>query len=338
MGAERRTVDVLLAAAEDDAPAEAAMAALTASFGAVAAGITFWRDGQFAGQSWAALPPRFEADYVSTFHAADPWKEESRRIPTGALWESDQILARATLERTSFYNDLCRPHAIRDLCGGVLLRRGPHLVTFGMLRAADAKGSGAREAADLLALRPLLTRLAADELGRRAERLAGLGVDSLSFGVLVLEATTGALLTANAPGLRLFECGVLRRVGGRTSVGGRDLTALLGRERPTARVIASGLRVVVHAAAPYGHGLACVVHVHHARSMARERAARAAAMFGLSPREADVAEALLLGWSTKEIAARDRVAMSTLRTHLRALLAKTGSERLATLHALLSEL
>ncbi len=338
MGVERRTVDVLLAAVEDGAPAEAAMAALTASFGAVSAGITFWRSDRFVAQRWAALPARFEADYVSTFHVADPWKAESCRAPTGAMWESDKILPRAELERTSFFNELCRPHGVRDLCGGVLLRRGEDLVTFGMLRAADATGSGAREAADLLALRPVLTRLAGEELDRREVRVASLGVDSLSFGVLVLDATSGALLTTNAPGLRLFERGVLRRTGGRTFVGARDLTALLGRARPTALLVASGLRVVVHAAAPYGHGLACVVHVHHARSMARERATRAAALFGLSPRETDVAEALLLGWSTKEIAARDRVAMSTLRTHLRALLAKTGSERLATLHALLSEL
>ncbi|HQY63188.1 MAG: helix-turn-helix domain-containing protein [Myxococcales bacterium] len=338
MGAERRTVDALVAAADEEVAAESAMELLTASFAAVGAGITFWRGGQFAGQRWAALPAKFEADYVATFHAGDPWKEESQRVPTGKLVASDHLLPRAELERTSFYNELCRPHAIGDLCGGVLLRRGDDLVTFGMLRAADAKGSGAREVKDLLALRPALTRLATRELGRRDVRVAGLAVDSLSFGVLVLDATTGALLTANGPGLRLLERGVICRTGGRTHVGGRDLTALLVEGRPRALAIAPGLRVVVHAAAPYGHGRACVVHAHHLRSMARERAARATALFALSPREADVAEALMLGWSTKEIAARDRVAISTLRTHLRSLLRKTGSDRLATLHALLSGL
>jgi DNA-binding CsgD family transcriptional regulator len=170
------------------------------------------------------------------------------------------------------------------------------------------------------------------------ERLGGLALDSVAFGVLVLDAGTGVLLNLNGPAERLCQRGVVHSAGGRMRVGSHELGAPLGSAVPRAMALGPHLRVVVYPAASCGEGRACVVHVHHGPSLARERASRALQLFGLTTREAEVAQALLLGWSTKQIASRHGVALSTLRTQVRALLAKTGSERLATLHALLSGL
>ncbi len=335
---EGTTIEAILAAAGGELAVESAMATLAESLGAASAGITFWRNDTFVGQYWAPLPPGFVQDYTAHFHASDPWKEQSRKLSVGALCASDAIVPRGLLERTPFFNDLCRPHQIRDLCGGVLLRSGPHLVTFGLLRASGARGEGEREITDLTRVHAALTGLAAHAHGRRTERLGGIALDSVAFGVLVLDAGTGALLNLNGPAQRLYEAGVVCSAAGRTRVGSHELVAPLGSALPRALALGPHLRVVVYPEALHGEGRACVVHVHHGPSLARERARRALQLFALTAREAEVAQALLLGWSTKEIAARHGVALSTLRSQVRALLAKTGSDRLATLHALLTGL
>jgi DNA-binding CsgD family transcriptional regulator len=58
-------------------------------------------------------------------------------------------------------------------------------------------------------------------------------------------------------------------------------------------------------------------------------------MFGLSPAEADLALALMVGSTPKEIAAKRGVAVSTIRTQLRSVFSKTHTQRQADLIALL---
>ena len=56
-----------------------------------------------------------------------------------------------------------------------------------------------------------------------------------------------------------------------------------------------------------------------------------AVAFGLTPAESRVAEGLLRGLSAAEIAANCHVEVSTIRTQIRALLAKTGTQKQADL-------
>ncbi|MCA9586601.1 MAG: helix-turn-helix transcriptional regulator [Myxococcales bacterium] len=330
----------VLSAATGDARVEDAMASVARSVGGLAAGITVWRHGAFVGQSWTGLPPGFERDYVATFSTHDPWARGGLCGALGAVLTSDDLVPRARLEMSAFHNELCRPHGVGDLCGGVLVREPDLLVTFGVLRPSDARGDGGREASSLGAFVPALTSLGFAEIARRRAASSRDVADTLPFGVLVVEACKGVVLAANGAGERLVERGLVGRVGEPLVVDGEPLAALV---RATTNVTrrttrAHGLRVVIHRPPSAGERITCIVHVHHAESVANERAERAARVYGLSPREAAVAALIIAGMSPKEIAARHGVAESTLRTQIRTLYAKVGVDRQAGLVAALSEL
>lgn len=95
--------------------------------------------------------------------------------------------------------------------------------------------------------------------------------------------------------------------------------------------------MVVHPATTTTARHVCILHVHDRRAIAHERTNRAIPLYGLTPREAEVTEALMLGHSPAVIARQHKVAVTTLRTQIRSLLAKTGADRVTSLLLLLAE-
>ena len=310
------------------------MDVLCSYFHGLGAGITFRHHGVHAGQHWAGLPSGFEADYGAHFHALDPWANASDAFGAGAVGTSDDLLSRSHLVESAFYQDLCRPHGIRDFSGVLLFRDSGYMASFGIMHS--------KQVHDASALRGLLGPLvlvAKNELRRRRHALAEGVADALPFGVFLVDVERGVVLVANPAGARLEERGVVCRVRGRLSVDDHEVTPLLRSEKLPRQLVTPrrAVRVVVHSAIATFSKKTCIVHVHDRRAIAHERTNRAVQLYGLTPREADVAEALVLGHSPAAIARQHKDTMPTLRTQIRSILAKTGADRLTSLLLLLRE-
>ncbi|MBS2016178.1 MAG: hypothetical protein JST00_25070 [Deltaproteobacteria bacterium] len=334
----QKTIDVLAAAADGSLSPVEAMQEVSDSMAAMGARISYWDAGRFAGQHSAGLSAACEADYVAHFAGQDPWAQGCATLPAESPRISDALIARRELERTDFYNLLCRPHKIRDLCGAVVSRVDGDAVIFGLIRGTDARGDGDREVSRIAGLMPHLKVLAAAERWRRMT-VASSALDTVPFGVFVVDLADGAIVSTNASGLDLLDRGVVRQAAGRLVIDDEPLLLTTRSSESTPFVSARrAVRVVIFPTRTAGHDRFRTIHVHDDEAVARARTRRAVALFGLTPREANVAEGLLLREAPKEIAYRHGVSLATVRTQIRRLLEKTGSDRLSTLLMRLSEL
>ncbi len=311
-----------------------ALETLVRTSGALAAGLTFWKDGAFFKQTWVGLPGAFERGYVEHFHTADPWIRGVRAVTTGTIVVSDELVPRAVLESSAFHAELCRPHRIKDIYGGRLARDGAYEVTIGVLRSADARGLGAREAVDLRALVPELGCVAEAEIGAFRASTLDSSLDHLPFGVFVIDAGTAEVLLANTAARALAATGTVEVRSRDLVVDGESLGAWLASRaygnrttrRRSVRVSAFPPRMA-RGLAPLERTRGIRVrdlYVHDARVVSQELAERARAAYNLSDREAQIARHLLLGDSPKEIAKENGVSISTMRSQLRNLYAKVG--------------
>jgi DNA-binding CsgD family transcriptional regulator len=106
-------------------------------FGAAACGITH-RFPTHVDQTWVGLPESFERDYVARYHRHDPWARFADRLALDVVLPGSKMLPDEELVRTEFYNDLLRPHELKDLAAGILDRRGEALVSFALMPPSGA--------------------------------------------------------------------------------------------------------------------------------------------------------------------------------------------------------
>jgi DNA-binding NarL/FixJ family response regulator len=108
-----------------------------------------------------------------------------------------------------------------------------------------------------------------------------------------------------------------------------------------ARAVGAGAAGVLHKAADVATILDAIRRLHRGERLiapdeaaaalrltqgsGRERQQEAAPLDSLTPREREILEVLAEGLSDKEIAARFTVSIATVRTHVNAILAKTGA-------------
>lgn len=317
--------EALVACGRGELGLSEALETLVRTSGALAAGLTFWKEGAFFKQTWVGLPAAFERGYVEHFHTADPWIRGVKAVTTGTIVVSDEIVPRAVLEASAFHADLCRPHRIKDIYGGRLARDGAYEVTIGVLRSADARGLGAREAVDLRALVPELGCVAEAEIGAFRASTLDSSLDRLPFGVFVLAAERPEVLLANTAARALAATGTVEVRPRDLVVDGESLGPWLA-SRAYGRRTTRRRSVRVSAFPPrMARGVRVRdLYVHDARAVSHELAERARAAYGLSEREAQIARHLLLGDSPKEIARENGVSISTMRSQLRNLYAKVG--------------
>jgi DNA-binding NarL/FixJ family response regulator len=167
----------------------------------------------------------------------------------------------------------------------------------------------------------------ADTLAEARELLAG----GLQVDVTVLD-----LGLPDGPGEDLI--GPLLATNPRSAV--LVLTSFSERDR-LARAVGAGAAGVLHKAADVATILDAIRRLHRGERLiapdeaaaalrltqgsGRERQQEAALLDSLTPREREILEVLAEGLSDKEIAARFTVSIATVRTHVNAILAKTGA-------------
>lgn len=305
--------------------------------------------------AWGMAEP-MEKDYRAHYGAIDPRRLLASSMREGQWFACHHHFGQRTVARSEFFQDYLIPGGSRYLLGTRLVRHGGLDVYFGIHRAPRRP---AFDEADLLFTRRItghFQRAARLWLGAEALReqadLGAQALDAIELGILALSAGSRvvfanrygeALLRAGAPlGLRrgvlaasdhgdakqlqadLQSCratGQVRclRVGHRAAVqtGACSLTLLrLARTSPLAALCGSAELLVL------------VSHGNHRRLLTAQQLMQ---LFDLTPAEARLARALAAGEPLDAYAAGNGLRLSTVKTQLRAVFDKTGTQRQAEL-------
>jgi DNA-binding CsgD family transcriptional regulator len=303
------------------------------------------------------------SSYADYFASINPWIPRAAPLPPGTVFADDDLLARRELERTEFHVDWLRPQRISHSIGSIVDNDGIRNTHLSVLRTADAGPYDGGERAAFAILTGHLRRamqihrqLAAARLERDA---AAAGLDRLGTAALLVDAG-GRVLYANRAAQDLIEerDGLSER-GGRVVCLMPDQTARLhslvrsAAATAAARGESSGgplhlsrrtrppltaLVCPMPAPGPLGASMqapGALIFVRDPHRPVRPAAESLRHLFGLTPAEAKLAVALAEGRSIDEVATTTGVRPQTLRSHLKAIMAKTGTQRQAALVALL---
>jgi len=319
----------------------------------------------------AAYGAHYRAHDLWTQRAA----AELRRGITPQVRVSGSLVPDAEFLRSEFWNGFGRRYGLRYVCGTVLPLGAAGAMPIGLHRPEGTAAFDEAEKRLLEAALPHLRR--ALQLRHRLAAVptpsGGLGLaalDAMSNGVLVVDATLRVML-ANVAAERMAEAGRgfrLRREEGRIGSGttvlscqraeGTALAAMVGGAAMTGEAggairlhDAEGVPAVAALVSPLpvrlaGDSLRIGGRVPgRALILLREIAAPVAPrpqllreLFGLTAKEAEVARMLAGGATKAEVAGARGLRETTVRTQVRAVLAKTGAANLRDLERMLAGL
>lgn len=344
------TIDLIYRAATDAArwPAVMARVAHLAQVPACGVKVIYKRHGTMR-QTWHGLPDGFERSYVEDgFWRDDPWSAHADRLAPGRVFRSAHLVPDAELVMLPFYNELCRPFGLHDVAGATMFCTPELEVTFGLMRSLDEVGNEQRVLDIGQAVLGPLAAAWTIELTREAvetDRRAALATGGL-LTIWVRRDGTVTLANAASEGLLAQGDGLLVRGGVLTASDHRDaaaLRALFATGSPGGSVVVtrpSGARplVVLLASAPLAWGADRTVYVLDPERRLAPVAAVLERAYGATPAEARLAVALAEGLTPTEAADKLEVRISTVRTQLAQVYAKTGTRRQAELVALVARL
>lgn len=299
------------------------------------------------------------ADY---WHRNDLWVERSVALGLGRIGTSQDLLSDAEFERSGFYQDWTRKLGIYYMVGAAF---PVDQNTIGILGIHRPKQAGAylehdrQRVARLLphlnrALR-MRQRLQQSSLAQRASLEA---LDRLDTAVVVVDECCRVLHTNGQADRVLAIASALRVKCGRLVIDdpktGAQLVRLVSQSVRTASGAprSSGAALSVQRAdrlpitmfvAPLspswdraGASLpAAIVFIRDPESVAPAHNALRE-LFGLTPAEAAITAALAEGQSLDQIARMFHIGLGTVRSHMKSILAKTGTHRQAQLVALIA--
>lgn len=281
----------------------------------------------------------------------NPWRpaDESSGPPPGSVVVPDDALPLSTLRRTAFWSDFLRPMQVDHGCGLIGFRSPQKVVSLTLLRSSRRGVYGAEERAWLgrLALHwvnacSLRNRLVADE---RNESDAALALDALGTAAFFLDER-GQCARWNAAADSLLSGGDLVRIRGGHLVAAHPGSGALFASTGAPTVLrrrdgsvaghAASHRLPGHGALGGARAVVFVDTVEATRPQALRQAL--AAVYGLTPREAELAELLSSGLELTEVAAAMGVSVEGVRTRLKVAYGKFGAKNQAALVALVRSL
>ncbi len=265
---------------------------------------------------FATIDRTYVQQYVEHFQARDPHVEHHRTVaPVGRFYAGVEAVPEAELVRTEFYHDWMRPQKLRpDSTFGCLFERGTP-EEFSGLGAWSRRGGRASTAADLARAQIVAPHvLRAVALRRRVARLRA-ERDALAE---VVERIPAATILVDADG-RVRHA---NRAAERLSPGEEGIE--LTRDGIDA---ASGEAARVLGCALAGALAAVALFVSDPTAVRLPPVATARRLYGLSRAEAAPALELAAGRTLAEAATRLGVRISTARSTLKLVFARTGTSR-----------
>lgn len=308
-----------------------------------------------------AVPGRLQplADY---WHPRDLWVERSVAHGFSEIVTSDMLVTADECRRSGFYHEWLSELDIHHMIGAVFRAPGGGISVLGVHRPEP---SGCYERADrerMAALLPHLERSVAlaARIGalEQDKRWSVRAIDGVDAGMLLLDRHCRIVRMNKVAEEIIASNTALRATGGRfwlADPGDNSRLALLvagsiaiarGEAAPPAGALLverPGRLALTITAAPLD-SRADVLNGDrwHALVFLRDpeyppvRTEQLRALFGLTRREAEIAAELATGRSLTAIAALQQLGRETVRSHLKQILAKTGTSRQAELVALIS--
>lgn len=328
------------------------------AFDACSACLT-WKaaDGAATVISHAGLDPDMLALYEREFYAHDVWIHRAPPALYDKPTATDDYLPLASLERTAFYNEFLRPNGDLVHCVGALTRLDDGLANLGIQRT---RGQGPFSPAETSRLEgllgPLRKMFEIRTAGRRpAPGSEGLALlDQIGMGAVVVGpdmrmvwANERALerLKLNDGLIYTSRSGLTARVAGqeaelRACVGRACADGFGGAVRIRHAEDASDLivRVIPYRPAPGARSGQALVFFREPTRMRSDAQELLSSSFKLSSAEAELALALAAGADVAQIAEARQVRVSTIRSQVASLMAKTGVQRQSQLVALVAKL
>jgi DNA-binding CsgD family transcriptional regulator len=273
----------------------------------------------------------------------------------GAFIRDLDIMTAEEIANDRIYREFIRPYGIGAIAGCVIAEPSGHSIVFDIMRLERQGLFTDSDLARLNALKPDLARaalLTARLSFRQAQSItSALALIGLPAAVIGDE---GGVIAANAA----FEAighGIRIGAGNRMRLAGGGAQALFvdGLERMRAGLSAAVQSIPIGA---FEDSPALVLHLVPIRRQARDAFGRSlavaivtpvgrngppdkgllAGLFDLTPGEARVAREIAAGVAYDMIAVRLNLSVETIRTHVKRIMAKTGTMRQAELAALLT--
>lgn len=306
------------------------------------------------------LPERDEA-WAQDWHSRDLWVERSVARGMQRIVTDEDLVTPEEQARSGFYQEWLRHLEIHHMLGAVFPTAGGAVGVLGIHRPHGAGAYTAEDRREAALLLPHLQR--ALRLAQRFASLSGAhaatlqALDRIDTGVLIVDGSC-RILHASATAARLLrENPDLAIVGGRLALSSPSLQGMLLAQVRSAIDTAQGrtARAGTVLALPRAGRLPLTLEVAPLRPAvspfseprpsalvflrdpeAPIAAARLGDLFGLTRAESAVAAALGRGAAPDEIAADLGIGLATVRSHLKRILAKTGTHRQAEAAALLA--
>ena len=330
-----------------------------------------WR--RFKTRPWR--PPCWRATWTLGFcrsmprnggKRADAWAIGGISQPRGRSFIVSDIVPDAVWMRSEIFNELVKPLADCRHCIGTIVDVGGALGVMGFHRPSMASNFIEADRRRLQGLVPHIQRalrigqqLERERTGRRTALAA---LDALSFGLIVVDTTARPMLV-NRKAESYLQAGdafldghsgdpFARKIFERpmSSNAWCEICFTAFRNGECDDVSASPSRGAVDAADLPARRPSSIA----ARSLVRNASALIVvldpdqenppdhsllrSLFGMTSAEARIASRLALGERLEEIAVHQRIKLSTVRTHLKSLPAKTDTDRQASLVQLLTRL
>ena len=299
------------------------------------------------------------ADY---WHHKDLWVERSVALGLGRIGTSQDLIADAEYERTGFYQEWNRRLDIYHMVGAVFpIDRN----TMGVLGIHRPKRAGAYAQEDRRRVARFLPHLnRALRLRQRLEQTAIAqtasldALERLDTAVFVLDGECRVLHSNRLGSQLVHDTTEVKVRAGRVRLSDPELDSQLLRRVREAIRTAAGVPQTPGSvfAEPRVGRLPITVLVTPLRATWSRRGAASPAalvfmrdpehaapaqhllreLFGLTPTEAAIAAVLAQGQGLEQIAAQFNIGLGTVRSHVKTILAKTGTHRQAQLVALLA--
>jgi DNA-binding CsgD family transcriptional regulator len=297
-------------------------------------------------------PGALEA-YAAHYSMTNVWTAHEEKLPAGTAVLSSNLYPDSMLKKTEFYGDWLRRQDLFYALGSVVEKEETRAVKLSFLRPEGAGPFGERE---LRLMRRMMPHLrTAVSVHRRVHRLTQLSysalatLDLLNHGVIFVTAN-GRLLHWNAAARRICGSTGTLAVAGNGELRARthDLSLKLADAirractPVTAGMDAPGSLLALPAeggnaqvfvapagaaqASPYPAGAAAVLFVTDVAGPMK-LAETLRSVYGCSPAEAALGEALVNGKPLKAFAEERCVSLNTVKTQLKGLSAKVGAKR-----------
>lgn len=302
-----------------------------------------------------------EQAWAHDWHRKDLWVDRSVAYGMSRIITDEDLVTREEQARSGFYQEWLRHLDIHHMIGAVFPAADGAIGVLGIHRPQGAGAYRATERRQAALVLPHLQR--ALRLGQRfaavshAHAATLQALDKMDTGVLMVDGT-GRVIQASSIAERLlrdnaelaFICG---RLALRSPALHDKLTELVRGAMATARgqIAKSGAALAIPrpdrmplalevaplrpAVSAFGEQRPCVL-VFIRDPEAPIAVARLRELFGFTRTEGVVAAALGRGASLEDIAAGMGIGLATVRTHLKRILAKTGTHRQAEAAALLA--